>query len=181
VPPEHHRVHPNEPDRRADPVGSSQLGNNQPRTTDASTAQRPVPVIEYQWSDELIDALSRLPPCSNFIGKFSVVADPVVSNSMRAHMFANQLRARAIPISYAAFPLFPHNHADFFTLFGRENSRTTSLSTGSSNSYALVFTCHCQEACQGRFIVAIDDDDSHPYGVPGQRIGALNLHPSLPA
>jgi hypothetical protein len=66
------------------------------------------------------------------------------------------------------------------SVWGRENSRTTSLNAGSSNSYALVFSCICQEACQGRFIVAVDDDTSHPYGVPGQRIGALSMHPSLP-
>ncbi|KAF8468628.1 hypothetical protein DFH94DRAFT_776144 [Russula ochroleuca] len=160
VPPDHHRDHPNEPNYRGNPIGSSPPGNNQPRTTPASTVQPSVPVIEYQRSDELIDALSVLPPCSNFIGKFSVVADPAVNNSRRAHMFANQLHDRAIPIS--------------------ENSRTTSLNAGSSNSYALVFSCICQEACQGRFIVAVDDDTSHPYGVPGQRIGALSMHPSLP-
>lgn len=109
VPPDHQRDHPSEPDRHGDPVGSSRLGNNQPTTTSASTTLHPVPVILYQWSDELIDALSRLPPCSNFIGKFSVVADPAVNNPMRTNMFANQLRARGIPISYAAFALFPQS------------------------------------------------------------------------
>jgi hypothetical protein len=93
--------HSNEPSHHGDPSESSRLVNDQPRRTSASTATPPRPpgAIEYQWSDELIEALLALPPRSRYIGKFSIVADPAVNNSTRAHLFTDQLHARAVPMS----------------------------------------------------------------------------------
>ncbi len=107
---------------------------------------------------------------------------------MRAHMFVDQLRARAVPIS-CAVPFRPlptsylphfHNHADFSLRWRREHIRPFSLNTGGSNPYALVSSCTCQEACRGQIIISVDDDLSHPYGVPGQRIGVVVVHSSPP-
>lgn len=112
--------HSNELSHRGDPSGSS---NDQPRRTSASTVPRPVGATEYQWSDELIEALLALPPRSRYIGKFSIIADPTVNNSTRAHLFATQLHAGAVPISCVVPSCRPlptsflphfHNHADFF-------------------------------------------------------------------
>jgi hypothetical protein len=76
---------------------------NQPRMTSASAVPaESVHVPEFQWSDELVDHLLELPPRSTFLGKFSVIADPMVSNGSRAYMFIEQLRDRGLPISYAS-------------------------------------------------------------------------------
>lgn len=61
-----------------------------------------IPVFEYQWGDELVSRLSRLPPRSNFGGKFAIIADPGVDNAMRAQIFAVQLHSQGVPISYVA-------------------------------------------------------------------------------
>ncbi|KAN0114175.1 hypothetical protein V8E52_006973 [Russula decolorans] len=155
--------HSNEPSHHGDPSGSSPLANDQPpvepRRTSASTVPRPG-AMEYQWSDELIEALLALPPRSRYIGKFSIIPDPKVDNSTRARMFVDQLHARAVLIS--------------------DHSQPVSLNADSSNSSTLVSYCTCQEGCEGRFVVSVDDDPSHPYGVPGQRIGVVVVHPSPP-
>jgi hypothetical protein len=76
---------------------------NQPRMTSTSAVPpESIHVPEFQWSDELVDHLLELPPRSTFLGKFSVIADPMVSNGSRAYMFIDQLRARELPISYAS-------------------------------------------------------------------------------
>jgi len=110
----------NEPSHHGDPSASSRLANDQPRRTSASTAPRPAGALEYQWSDELIEALLALPPRSRYIGKFSIIADPAVNNSTRAHLFADQLRTSAVSISCVVppaplpTPFLPHfhNHTD---------------------------------------------------------------------
>ena len=83
---------------------------------------------QFQRSDELVDALSVLAPRSEFIGRFSIVADPAVSNIMRARMFADHLRAKALPISYAtsSFFFFPTTQADFYLPFrlGEQGKRS---------------------------------------------------------
>ena len=103
--------HSNEPSHHGDPSESSRLANasDQPRRTSASAIPPPAGAIEYQWSDELIQALLALPPRSKHIGKFSIVADPAVNNFARAHLFVNQLHSRAVPISCVVplRPLFP--------------------------------------------------------------------------
>jgi hypothetical protein len=72
----------------------------QPQSVSASAVPKDfVHIPEFQWSDELLDRISELQPRSTFLGKFSVVADPAVSNASRAYMFAEQLRARGIAIS----------------------------------------------------------------------------------
>jgi hypothetical protein len=91
--------HSNEPSHSGDSSATSQLANDQPRRTSASTAPPRVEAIEYQWSEELVADLLALPPRSRYVGKFSIVADPAVNNSTRAHLFARQLHARAVPIS----------------------------------------------------------------------------------
>jgi hypothetical protein len=110
--------HSNEPSHSGDLSESSRLANDQPRRTPAPTVPPPTEAIEYQWSEELVEDLLALPPRSVFIGEFSIVADPAVNNSTRAHLFAGQLHARAVPIScdVPSFPPFlphPHSHADF--------------------------------------------------------------------
>ncbi|KAI0275746.1 hypothetical protein BGY98DRAFT_1098640 [Russula aff. rugulosa BPL654] len=152
--------HSNEPSHSGDSSATSRLANDQPRRTSASTAPPRVEAIEYQWSEELVADLLALPPRSRYVGKFSIVADPAVNNSTRAHLFARQLHARAVPIS--------------------DYSQLTSSNAGSSNSCSFVSYCTCQEGCQGRFVVSADDDSSHPYGVPGQRIGVVVVHPNPP-
>ena len=78
----------------------SQTTSDQPRTAPATlVAPQTIHVPEFQWSDELIDELAALPPRSRFLAKFSVIADPAVDNARRAQMFADQLRARGIPMS----------------------------------------------------------------------------------
>jgi hypothetical protein len=98
--------HFNEPSHYVDPSGNPRIANAQPPRASTSDTARPPETIEYQWPDELIAALLALPPRSRYIGKFSIVADPVVNNSTRAHLFANQLHARAAPIScgVSSFP-----------------------------------------------------------------------------
>jgi len=107
------------PSHYRDPSGNSRLANDQPRRSSAPALPRPAEAIEYQWSDGLIDALLALPPRSKHIGKFSIIADPTVNNSTRAHLFFDQLHARAVPISCVATPppshIF-HNRADDFFL-----------------------------------------------------------------
>ena len=154
----------------------------QPRTTTPAAQPLRLQATErqFQRSDELVDALSVLAPRSEFIGRFSIVADPAVSNIMRARMFADHLRAKALPISYATSPFFFPSQLTltFIYLFcwgSRENAAPLRFDP-SKNSCALLIPCTCQEACIGRFIVTVDDDTSHPCGVPGQRIGAILLH-----
>lgn len=173
--------HSNEPGRHGDPSGSTTLANDQPRRISASTEPRPPGAIEYQWSDELIEALLALSPRSKYIGKFSIIPDPKVDNSARAYMFVDQLRARGVPIS-CVVPSLPHSHnnADFSFVWCRDHLQPVSLNAESINSCTLVSYCTCQEGCQGRFVVSVDDDPSHPYGVPGQRTGVVVVHPSPP-
>jgi hypothetical protein len=170
--------HSNEPSLRGDPSGSSPLANDQPRRTSTSAVPRPAEPIEHQWSDELIEALLALPPRSRYIGTFSIVADPAVNNSTRARLFEDQLRARAVHISCVVPSHFPSPLT--FSAWCRVHSQAGSVNAGSSNCCALVSHCTCQEGCQGRFVVSVDDDLSHPYGVPGQRIGVVVMHPSPP-
>ncbi|KAH9059634.1 hypothetical protein EDB87DRAFT_1620577 [Lactarius vividus] len=115
-------------------------------------------VPEYQWGEELVDALLALPPRSNFFGQFSVVADPDVDNSKRAQMFRDQLRSIDLPILETQIPV-PHN-------------------PGAPRGHAIGLYCRCEIGCQGRFVVSVDDDTTHPHGVPGQRIGVALLHTS---
>ena len=80
-------------------------GNPAPRTSDqttpAFTVPRPVHIPEYQCSDELFNEMLAQPPCPNFMGTFSVVADPAVDNLKRARMLVDQLRASGVPIPCA--------------------------------------------------------------------------------
>ena len=71
-----------------------------PQLMSSFTCGRDVP--EYQWSEELVNTLMALPPRSNFVGQFSVVADPDVDNSKRAQMFLDQLRSKGLPTSYVS-------------------------------------------------------------------------------
>jgi len=57
-------------------------------------------VPEYQWGPELVAALLVLRPRSNFLGKFSVIANPDVDNATRAQMFVDQVRSNGLRISY---------------------------------------------------------------------------------
>ena len=88
------------------PTPSSQPTGSTPRTAPAAAPPRPVHVPEYQWGDKLVDDLTELPPRSNFVGKFSTILDPQVNNSSRLHIFANQLRAKGLPIS-CGYPIHP--------------------------------------------------------------------------
>lgn len=107
-------------DHRPGPSSRPTNGQLEPRTTPAAqppSLQLQATEQQFQWPDELADALSVLPAGSEFIGRFSIVADPAVSNIMRARMFADHLRAKAVPISCAAsffFLFIPTTHADFF-------------------------------------------------------------------
>jgi len=103
APPQHY---PSGHDHSRLPTGSSQSTSDQPRTAPTLVAPRTIHVPEFQWADELIDQVLALPPRSRFVGKFSVIADPEVDNVRRAQMFADQLRARGIPISYVV-TIFP--------------------------------------------------------------------------
>ena len=114
-----------EPNHYGNPSWSSwsspRLADDQPQLTSASTVPQPQPQpqpqpppskpIEYQWSDELIEALLALPPRSGYLGKFSVIADPTVNNSTRARLFTSQLHARAVRISCVVPPHFPKHVA----------------------------------------------------------------------
>ena len=90
------------------PTGTSQTTRAQPRTAPTLVAPQAIHVPEFQRSDELIDQLLALPPRSRFVGKFSVIADPAVDNARRAHMIADQLRARGIPISCVVTTILAH-------------------------------------------------------------------------
>jgi hypothetical protein len=141
-------------------------------------------VQEYQWSSELVDELSALPPRSNFVGKFSIVYDPAVDNSKRALMFADQLRDRGLFIScvttlptnltltHVTLTLIRHSRVY------RKSSEPASRNMDSSNAFMLLFSCACQTACRGQVVISADDDKSHPYGIPGQRLGVAVLHSS---
>ena len=96
APPQHY---PSGHDHSRLPTGRSPAISDQPQTSPTTVAPQTIVVPEFQWSDELIGQLSALPPRSRFVGKFSVIADPEVDNAKRANMFADQLRARGIPIS----------------------------------------------------------------------------------
>ncbi len=88
----------NERDHHRHQTASSQL----PRDAPPVSSLPRVDVPEYQWGEELVDALLALPPRSNFFGQFSVIADPDVDNSKRAQMFQDQLRSKGLPISCVA-------------------------------------------------------------------------------
>jgi hypothetical protein len=90
-------------------------------TSSSATPTNTVHIPEFQWSDELVGSLSELPPRSAFLGKFTVVADPAVGNANRAYMFADQLRARGILISYARQSPFAYISPLFFCRFSRCN------------------------------------------------------------
>ncbi|KAH9167221.1 hypothetical protein EDB89DRAFT_1998491 [Lactarius sanguifluus] len=117
-----------------------------------------VNIPEYQWGEELVDALLALPPRSNFFGQFSVIADPNVDNAERAQMFRDQLRSKDLPIS--------------------DTQKPVSHNPGAPRGHAIGLYCRCEIGCQGRFVVSVDDDTTHPHGVPGQRIGVALLHTS---
>lgn len=83
--------------------------SEQPQWTSASAIPTDsLHITEFQYSDELVDCLSQLRPRSTFLGKFSVVADPEVGNASRAYMFAEQLRARGLAMSYVRQSSFVH-------------------------------------------------------------------------
>lgn len=73
-----------------------------PAPQSMSSLLRNIDIPEYQWSEELVNALMALPPRSNFVGQFSVIADPDVDNPKRAQMFLDQLRSKGLPTSYVA-------------------------------------------------------------------------------
>jgi hypothetical protein len=83
---------------------SSQLPSDAPGLM--SSPPHRINIPEYQWCEELVDALFALPPRSNFFGQFSVIADPDVDNSKRAQMFLDQLRSKGLPTSYVAAASF---------------------------------------------------------------------------
>ncbi|KAH9051624.1 hypothetical protein EDB83DRAFT_2522031 [Lactarius deliciosus] len=138
------------------PTEPLQRPRNAPDPEAAPSPQR-IPVLEYQWRDELVSHLLELAPRSNFGGKFAIIADPDVDNGMRAQIFADQLRAQGVPIS---------------------ERHSASRAQGTMHAHTLVFPCRCEDGCQGRFLVSVGDDTTHPYGVPGQRIGVALYHPS---
>ncbi|KAN0128996.1 hypothetical protein V8E53_013146 [Lactarius tabidus] len=137
-------------------TASSQLPRDTPRLILAMPHGIDIP--EYQWGEELVNALMALPPRSNFVGQFSVVADPDVDNSKRAQMFLDQLRSKGLPTTGA--------------------HRSVSGDPGALRGHAIGLNCRCRDGCQGRFIVSVDDDTTHIQGVPGQRIGVALLHAS---
>jgi len=123
-----------------------------------SSFPRHINIPEYQWGEELVDALFALPPRSNFFGQFSVIADPDVDNPKRAQMFLDQLRSKGLPTS--------------------ETQKPVSGTPSSPRGHAIGLYCRCEIGCQGRFVVSVDDDTTHLHGVPGQRIGVALLHTS---
>ena len=138
--------------------------------------QHRIPIFEYQWGDELVGQLMVLPPRSNFGGKFAIIADPSVDNAMRAQMFADQLRSQGVPISYVA----AHTSVceAFLSCSAIRGTHFASRTQGTLRTHTLVFPCKCEDECPGRFLVSVGDDTTHPYGVPGQRIGVALYHPS---
>lgn len=88
-----------------------------------------IDIPEYQWGEELVDALLALPPRSNFFGQFSVVADPDVDNFKRARMFLDQVGSKGLPVScVAAASLSVEPHLDPSLLFslGQGSPKTCS-------------------------------------------------------
>ena len=150
-----------------------------------SSLPRHINIPEYQWADELVDALLTLPPRSNFFGQFSVITDPDVDNPKRAQMFLHKLRSKGLPISYVAaasfgFSLIGPHILCLFSLFssGRETQSAVSGNPDAPRGHAIGLYCRCEINCQGRFVVSVDDDTTHLHGVPGQRIGVALLHSS---
>lgn len=139
-------------------------------------------INQYQWGEELVDALLGLPPRSNFLGQFSIIADPDVDNSKRAQMFLDQLRSKGLPTSYVAVASFgfsfvePHSSLPFHP--GREIQRPVSGNPDAVRGHAIGLYCKCEIGCQGRFVVSADDDTTHLHGVPGQRVGVALFHTS---
>ncbi|KAF8260490.1 hypothetical protein EI94DRAFT_1706246 [Lactarius quietus] len=127
------------------PTDVSQLPTNVQGPASAPPPHR-IPILEYQWGDELVYHLLVLPPRSNFGGKFAIIADPRVDNAMRAQIFADHLRYRGVPIS---------------------ERHSASRTEGTLHTHTLVFPA-----------ISVGDDTTHPYGVPGQRIGVALYHPS---
>lgn len=87
---------------------SQRPSNVQGPPSESAPPPHRIPILEYQWGDELVSQLLVLPPRSNFGGKFAVIADPSVDNAMRAQVFADQLRSQGVPISYATLPFVKH-------------------------------------------------------------------------
>jgi hypothetical protein len=54
---------------------------------------------------------------------------------------------------------------------------TASRTQGTLHAHMLYFPCKCEDECNGRFLVSVGDDTSHPYGIHGQRIGVALYHP----
>ncbi|KAH9979377.1 hypothetical protein BGW80DRAFT_1277551 [Lactifluus volemus] len=67
------------------PTASSQPTGSIPRTAPAPAPSRPVHVPEYQWGDELVGDLTKLPPRSNFVGRFSVIKGLPISCGYPIH------------------------------------------------------------------------------------------------
>jgi len=160
--------------------------SNQPGPVSAPSPQR-IPVFEYQWGNELIGQLLGLPLRSNFGGKFAIIADPGVDNGTRAQIFADQLRSQGVPISYvaAAFPVPFRSQSLTYSLSSfslscstDSESHSASRTEGTIHAHTLFFPCRCEDGCRGRFLISVGDDMTHPYGVPGQRIGVALYHPS---
>ena len=170
----------NERDHHRHQTASSQL----PRDAPPVSSLPRVDVPEYQWGEELVDALLALPPRSNFFGQFSVIADPDVDNSKRAQMFQDQLRSKGLPISCVAAAPFGISFVELtrclFSSFhlGRETQKPVSHNPDAPRVHAIGLYCRCEIGCQGRFVVSVDDDTAHQYSVPGQRIGVALLHTS---
>ncbi|KAH9957595.1 hypothetical protein BC827DRAFT_650783 [Russula dissimulans] len=95
-------------------------------TTPVFSVPQSTPVPEYQWWDELANDLSARPPGSNFVGKFSIVADPAMNNPTCALTYANQLHAHGVPFSKAQSP---------------------SVRNLNRNACRLIYPCSCQQAC----------------------------------
>jgi len=137
------------------PTDQSQRPSNAQVPASAPPQQR-IPVVEYQWGEELVRHLQGLPPRSNFGGKFSIIADPNVDNAMRAQVFTELLRRQGVPIS---------------------ERQSASRTQGTLHTHMLFFPCKCEDGCAGRFLLSVGDDTSHPYGILGQRIGVALYHP----
>lgn len=152
--PIHHNL--NKRDHSEHQPASSQLPRDAPVPVSSLPGRIIIP--EYQWGDELVDALLALPPRSNFFGQFAVIADPDVDNSKRAQMFLDQLHSKGLSVSETQTPVSRH--------------------LGSPRGHAIGLSCRCEVGCQGGFVVSVDDDTTHPHSVPGQRIGAALLHSS---
>ncbi|KAH9016261.1 hypothetical protein EDB85DRAFT_2156039 [Lactarius pseudohatsudake] len=124
----------------------------------ALPAPQCIPVFEYHLGDELVNHPLELPPCSNFGGKFAITTDPSVGNGMRAQIFADQLREQGVPIS---------------------ERHSASRTQGTMHVHMLVFPCRCEDGCQGRFLVSVGDNTTHPY-VIAFRATLLRYHVAPP-